>query len=324
MGDSSKNPPPPPYAPMGYAQHQHPAYPPQPGYPPQNGYPSQPGYPPQQGYLPNQGFPSQQGFVAMPMPPPTAAYGGVYNSQEQNFAGKKDPESNPAGLLDSFEDKAVRRGFIRRVYSILVVQLVFTGAVISMFSFITELKTYVHDNRWVMWTSWGLAFAITIILACCGEIRRKTPHNFIFLGLFTACWSIMMGTTASFYDVDAILIAVGCTAAVTLGLTLFAFQTKIDFTACGGFFLALLLILCVGGIVMIFVPSTKYTMIGFGAAGALVFSLYIIYDTQLMMGGSHKYSLSPEEYIFAALNLYLDVTQLFMYILMIVGGARSD
>ena len=65
-------------------------------------------------------------------------------------------------------------------------------------------------------------------------------------------------------------------------------------------------------------------MIGFGAAGALVFSLYIIYDTQLMLGGKHKYSLSPEEYIFAALNLYLDVTQLFMYILMIVGGARSD
>ncbi len=26
---------------------------------------------------------------------------------------------------------------------------------------------------------------------------------------------------------------------------------------------------------------------------------------QLMMGGSHKYSISPEEYIFAALNIYL-------------------
>ena len=67
----------------------------------------------------------------------------------------------------------------------------------------------------------------------------------------------MLGTTTAFYDVDAILIAVGCTAAVTLGLTLFAFQTKIDFTACGGFFLALLVILMVGGIVMIFVPATK-------------------------------------------------------------------
>ena len=65
-------------------------------------------------------------------------------------------------------------------------------------------------------------------------------------------------------------------------------------------------------------------MIGFGAAGALVFSLYLVYDTQLMLGGKHKYALSPEEYIFAALNIYLDVVQLFIYILMIVGGSRSD
>ena len=43
-----------------------------------------------------------------------------------------------------------------------------------------------------------------------------------------------------------------------------------------------------------------------------------------MMGGSHKYSISPEEYIFAALNLYLDIINLFLYILMIVGASRSD
>ena len=65
-------------------------------------------------------------------------------------------------------------------------------------------------------------------------------------------------------------------------------------------------------------------MIGYGAAGALVFSLYLVYDTQLMLGGKHKYALSPEEYIFAALNIYLDVVYLFMFILMIVGGSRSD
>ena len=37
-----------------------------------------------------------------------------------------------------------------------------------------------------------------------------------------------------------------------------------------------------------------------------------------------QYSLSPEEYVFASLNLYLDVINLFLYILMIVGGSRSD
>ncbi len=51
---------------------------------------------------------------------------------------------------------------------------------------------------------------------------------------------------------------------------------------------------------------------------------YLVIDTQLMLGGKHKYSLSPEEYIFAALNLYLDVTILSMCILMIVGAVRSD
>lgn len=42
-----------------------------------------------------------------------------------------------------------------------------------------------------------------------------------------------------------------------------------------------------------------------------------------MMGGKHKYSLSPEEYIFAALSLYIDIVNIFMYILMIIGESRS-
>ena len=70
--------------------------------------------------------------------------------------------------------------------------------------------------------------------------------------------------------------------------------------------------------------SSRYRMIGFGVAGAVVFSLYLVYDTQLLMGGKHRYSISPEEYIFAALSIYLDVLNIFLYILMIVGGARTE
>lgn len=46
--------------------------------------------------------------------------------------------------------------------------------------------------------------------------------------------------------------------------------------------------------------------------GALLFSFYLIYDTQLMMGGNHKYSISPEEYVFASLNIYLDIIMIFL------------
>merc|ERR550519_1264995 len=134
----------------------------------------------------------------------------------------------------------------------------------------------------------------------------------------------MLATFTIHFKAEAILIAVGITAGVTLGLTLFAFQTKIDFTACGGMLCALLMILMVAGIILSFTGLSKAAMIGYGSAGALIFSLYIIYDTQLMMGGKHKYSVSPEEYVFASLNLYLDVINLFLYILRIVGAARSN
>ena len=42
-----------------------------------------------------------------------------------------------------------------------------------------------------------------------------------------------------------------------------------------------------------------------------------------MMGGKKKYSISPEEYIFAALNLYIDIIRLFQYLLAIIGLAKN-
>lgn len=119
-----------------------------------------------------------------------------------------------------------------------------------------------------------------------------------------------------------VLMAVGLTAALCLGLTLFAFQTKWDFTVMGGVLFVAVLLLMLIGIVSIFVRGKTMTMV-YASLGALIFSVYLIYDTQLMMGGKHKYSISPEEYIFAALNLYLDIVNIFMYILTIIGALRD-
>lgn len=52
-------------------------------------------------------------------------------------------------------------------------------------------------------------------------------------------------------------------------------------------------------------------------AGAAVFSMYIIYDLQMIMG-DRKLNISPEEYIFAALNLYVDIIRIFMELLKIL------
>lgn len=121
-----------------------------------------------------------------------------------------------------------------------------------------------------------------------------------------------------------VLLAVGITALICFSLTAFAFQTKVDFTAMGGVLLILVIILMVAGIILMFVPAIKPIRILYASAGAFIFSLYLIYDTQMMMGGNHKYSLSPEDYVFAALAIYLDIVNIFLYILQIINELSKD
>ena len=59
----------------------------------------------------------------------------------------------------------------------------------------------------------------------------------------------------SCYEAEEVLFAVGITALVAFSLTLFAFQTKIDFTMCSGGLLVLLVCLLIFGIFAIIFPS---------------------------------------------------------------------
>ena len=53
--------------------------------------------------------------------------------------------------------------------------------------------------------------------------------------------------------------------------------------------------------------------------GAILFSCFIVFDTHMIM---HK--VSAEEYIHAAINLYLDIINLFLHILRIIGESRRN
>lgn len=42
-------------------------------------------------------------------------------------------------------------------------------------------------------------------------------------------------------------------------------------------------------------------------------------DVQMMVGGHYQYEIDPEEYIFAVLNIYVDIINLFIFILDLIG-----
>ncbi|CAH2237555.1 protein lifeguard 1 [Pararge aegeria] len=220
-----------------------------------------------------------------------------------------------------FSEQSIRRGFIRKVYAILMCQLLITMGFIALFLFHKPTSDFVRQNPYLFWIALVVLIVCLISMACCTEVRRTAPMNFIFLTLFTLAQSFLLGVVTSTYSVDAVMMAVGITAAVSLGLTLFAFQTKWDFTMMGGALVAASIVLLVFGILALIMRNNILTIV-YASAGALIFSLYLVYDTQLMMGGKHKYSISPEEYIFAALNLYLDIVNIFLFILTIIGATK--
>jgi FtsH-binding integral membrane protein len=55
--------------------------------------------------------------------------------------------------------------------------------------------------------------------------------------------------------------------------------------------------------------------------GVLIYSIYIIIDTQLILG-KFQHEFNTEDYVLAAMNLYLDIINLFLYILSIFGKGK--
>nr|QBB20028.1 fas associated factor family member 2 [Ruditapes philippinarum] len=94
----------------------------------------------------------------------------------------------------------------------------------------------------------------------------------------------MVATISSFYTTNSVMVAAG----ICLGISLFAIQTKIDFTLCSGLLFALCLVLIFFGFSCIIVYATiGYSYIldcVYGGLAALVFSLFLIYDTQMIVG----------------------------------------
>ncbi|XP_023216394.1 protein lifeguard 2-like [Centruroides sculpturatus] len=114
--------------------------------------------------------------------------------------------------------------------------------------------------------------------------------------------------------------AMGICAACCLAITIFSFNTKIDLTSCGGVLFILCFVLFLFGILTIFTYNSILNTV-YSALGALLFMLFLAYDTQMLMGGK-KHQLSAEEHIFAALQLYLDIVYIFLFLLSLMGDRK--
>ncbi|XP_024129955.1 transmembrane BAX inhibitor motif containing 1a isoform X1 [Oryzias melastigma] len=280
-------------------------------------FPGQPGgYPPG----PYPGQPQPAGPPGYPNPPPMPPIipptipSDMLATAEDDFAARG----------SDWSDVSVRHTFIRKVYLILASQLLLTTGIVAIFTFVNPVRTFVRNNPAVYWASYAIYLVTHIVLVCCKGPRRKHPWNIILLFIFTLALSYMTGTISSYYDIKSVFLALGITAVVCIAVTVFCFQTKVDFTKCQGLFCVLGIVMLVTGIITVIVLSFKYIPwlhMLYAALGAIVFTLFLAYHTQLLIG-NRKYSISEEEYVFAALSLYVDIVQIFLFILQIIGASK--
>jgi len=126
--------------------------------------------------------------------------------------------------------KHIRMGFLRKVYTLLGMQLIMTTIIAAACMMTPQIKTFVHDNPWLLLITFILSIALLIALAA---KRRETPINLILLAGFTVVEAFTVGVIVSFYETSVVLQAFFLTASVVVGLTLYTFQTKRDFSGWG-------------------------------------------------------------------------------------------
>lgn len=229
-------------------------------------------------------------------------------------------EADDENLLSDLIDAEIRNGFIKKVYGILSVQILVTILLAIPFHRHPVLKDFVVSNPAILWIAWALAFVFLIIITCFPALAQSYPNNYILLAAFTIVEAFIIGVYSAMHDTMAVIIAAGITCVITIVLSIYAATTKTDFTG-WGIYLLVAAIALMGISIAAILTGITWLMTLWLMLGVVLFSFYLVYDTQLIVGGKHQqYAFTVDDYVLAALCLYLDIINLFMYILSLTAG----
>ena len=112
-----------------------------------------------------------------------------------------------------------------------------------------------------------------------------------------------------------------CMTSTAFGaMTFYAVTTKNDVTESYSVLYGLSGCFVMFAIIMMFTSSPFIRML-FSLFGVGIGLMYVVMDTQMIMG-NRKYGISHEDYIKAALILYLDFIQIFIHLLSLLGDNK--
>jgi len=225
-----------------------------------------------------------------------------YSQKDEAYTSSHEKQSAPADIM----------AFLRTTYQLFASSLLAAtaGAYIGL-GMVSVISSWY----------WGLVILEFALLFGIYAVKDKPGINLAVLFAFTFVSGLTITPLlSSIFNMPAgasiVAQAFLMTSVAFGGISMFALTTKKDYSNMGKMLMIAVIILIVGSISNIFIGS-PLLQLGIAMVGALVFSAFILYDTQQIIKGGFS---TPIE---AAIALYLDFLNLFISLLQIFAAFNS-
>lgn len=153
--------------------------------------------------------------------------------------------------------------------------------------------------------------------------HRDYPKNLILTLLFAFVEGVWLSPYLTMADQRApgIVGQAGLLTLSTFGvLSIYAVLSRRDFSAWGSFFIVGLWVLIATSLLNMFFQNA-FASLWIAGGTVLVFSGLLVFDTwRIVRSGAY----GPDDYVPAAVNIYLDLLNLFLAILRLLSGGRRS
>lgn len=214
-------------------------------------------------------------------------------------------------LVRTGEERAT---LVRRTYSLVLISVLVTMVGASFGLSQPRLLLAVAQHPFIAF------FCALAPLLVATRMKTQFPMNIGLVLLFNLVMGVMISPALFFYGRQQPGL-IGQAAVLTLGafgmLTLYAFVSRRDFSAWGSFLIVGLWVLILTSVLNAFLGNATADL-WLASVAVLLFSGLLVFDTWRL-----RNFYGPDEYVGAAVQIYLDLLNMFMAILRIAGNRRN-
>ena len=214
-------------------------------------------------------------------------------------------------LVRTGEERAT---LVRRTYSLVLVSVLVTMVGASFGLSQPQLMLAVAQHPFIAF------FASLVPLLLATRKKADFPFNIGLVLMFNFVMGVIISPALYFYGRTQPGL-IGQAAVLTLGafgiLTIYAFVSRRDFSAWGSFLMVGLWVLIGTSLLNLFFQN-QVANLWLASVTVLLFSGLLVFDTWRL-----RNIYGPDEYVGAAVQIYLDLLNIFMAILRVMGNRRN-